>query len=80
MSNPKNCGNCEHWDRESQPRVVFRKDWRPCLGWFPSPEANPQFGLPRGAFPFMPADGRCGQFEQRDDRAVSVRILNESVV
>jgi hypothetical protein len=57
----KNCGNCVFHDRESPPTHKFNKPWRQCKGWFPSLEPNPQFGIARGAFPYMPDDGWCGQ-------------------
>ena len=75
----KNCGNCEHYDSESAPTHKFGKPWRQCRGWFPALEQSPQFGITRGAFPYMPEDGWCGSFKALDRTAVSVRVGTPTV-
>ena len=74
----KNCGNCEHYDSESVPVMLFRKSFQPCRGSTPLIEVGGQFG-PRGVFPLMPADGWCGQFKALDRTAVAVRVGTPTV-
>lgn len=76
----KNCGNCAFYDVVSEPVRKFNKPWRQCRGGVPALEPNPQFGITRGAFPYMPEDGWCGVFQQRDDRATGVVIGEVKVV
>lgn len=76
----KNCGNCAFYDMAGEPMRKFNKPWRQCRGAVPSLEPNPQFGITRGAFPYMPEDGWCGVFQPRDDRAVAVVVGKPEVV
>lgn len=77
MSNSKTCGNCANHDRDSVPRILFRKAFRPCRGSTPLIEVNGQYGH-RGVFPLMPDDGWCAHHTPIPP-AVGVRVGTPTV-